>query len=192
MKKSLTALAALAVMGESSAAGWSRQNADAPRGHSLRAIDAGGLLANIDSATLNANNYMQAFGNAMVAAGSVALAANPTAADVIRVMRIPRGSKVTALVIANGDLDTNGVPTFVHSIGYAPCDGSNPAANATYFAAAGQTNLQAANDGKLYANFAPITFDYDVWLTMTVGTAAATFAAGTIYVQALGEARGGK
>ena len=188
MKKSLIALAAMAAAGVSVAS--SRSRFDEPRGHEVRALDAGGLMANVDSATLNQNNYMSAFGNAVVATGSIALAANPTAADVLRVMRIPAGSKVSALMVANGDLDSNGAPTFVVSIGYAPCDGSSPTAAPAGFAAAGQTILQAANDGKLYCKFAPITFDKDVWLTMTVGTAAATFAAGTIYAVALGEARG--
>lgn len=148
-------------------------------------------MANIDSATLRKNDFMQAFGNAVVADGVVALAANPTAADVIRVMLIPAGTKVNALMVGNGDLDSNGVPTLVVGIGYAPVvAGDGPTASAAYFQAAGDTVLQAANAGKLYCNFAPITFDKDVFLTMTVGTASATFAAGSIYVSAIGEARG--
>lgn len=150
-------------------------------------------MANVDSSTLNANAYMQAFGNAVVAAGSIALASNPTAADVLRVMLIPAGTEVSALMVANTDIDTNGSPTVVVGIGYAPVVSSDgPTASAAYFASAGQTILQAANDGKLYCKFAPITFDQDVYLTMTVGTASATFAAGTIYAAALGKARGVK
>jgi hypothetical protein len=150
-------------------------------------------MANVDSTTLNKNVFMQAFGNAVVLDGSIALSANPTAADVLRIMRIPAGTKVSAVMLANTDLDTNGTPTFVHSLGYAPVNSSDgPAASAAYFAAAGQTNLQAANEGKLYCKFAAIQFDFDVYLTATVGTAAATFAAGTIYAAVLGEARGVK
>lgn len=188
MKKSLIALAAMAAAGCGVASVRSRF--DEPRGHQLRALDAGGLLANVDSTTLNANRFMQAYGNAVVANGSIALAANPTAADVLRVMLVPAGTEVCALLMANTDMDTDGSPTFVHSIGYAYTDGSG--ASAAYFAAARQTNLQAANEGKLYRKFAPITFDKDAYITMTVGTAAATFAAGTIYMTALGEARGVK
>lgn len=191
MKKSLIALAALAASG--CAVASSRSRFDEPRGNELRALDAGGLMANVDSTTLNANRFMQAFGDGTHAKGSIALAANPTAADVLRIMRIPAGTEVAALLIANGDLDSNGAPTFVVSIGYAPVDANDgPVAAPAYFAAAGQTILQAANDGKLYAKFAPITFDKDVYLTMTVGTAAATFAAGTIYAVAIGNARGTK
>lgn len=149
-------------------------------------------MANIDSATLNANNYMQAFGNAVVASGSIALAANPTAADVLRIMRIPAGTRVDALLIASDDIDSNGSPTVVMGLGYAPCDGASPAPSAAYFAAAGQTFAQAGTNGTLFRRFDAVTFDKDVWLTATVGTASATFAAGSIYATALGSARGVK
>lgn len=150
-------------------------------------------MANIDSATLKDNRFMQAFGDAVHRSGAVALTANPTAADVIRIMIIPAGTKVQGLIIGNGDLDTNVSPTLVVGFGYAPVvAGDGPVASAAYFAAAGDTLLQAANAGKLYRNFADITFEKDVYLTATVGTAAATFAAGSIYATVLGEARGVK
>lgn len=191
MKKSLIAMAALAAIGASAAAGWSRKSVDERRGHELRANDAGGLLANIDSATLNANDFMDAFGNAVVYTGSIALAANPTAADVIRLMKIPAGTKVSEVVIANGDLDTNVSPTIVYSLGYAPVVAADgPTASAAYFQAAGDTALQAANGGKVYRNFADITFEKEVYLTMTIGTASATWANGSIYASVKGEARG--
>lgn len=148
-------------------------------------------MANIDSATLNKNDFMQAFGNAVILDGSVALAANPTAADVIRIMKIPAGTKVSSIVTGNADLDSNASPTLVYSLGYAPVVvGDGPVAAPAYFAAAGDTALQSANNGKVYSNFAAITFEKDVYLTMTVGTAAATFAAGTINASVHGEARG--
>jgi len=148
-------------------------------------------MANIDSTSLNANAFMQAFGNGVVGDGSIALAANPTATDVLRIMRIPAGTKVSGLIIGNGDLDTGGSPTLVVGIGYAPVvAGDGPTAVPAYFQAAGDTVLQATNAGKVYRNFAAITFDKDVYLTMTVGTASATFAAGTIHATVLGEARG--
>lgn len=191
MKKSLIALAAMAAAG--CAVASSRERFDQPRGHALRTLDAGGLLANIDSATLSKNNFMQCFGDGTHYDGTIALAVNPTAADVIRIMKIPAGTKVAALNVANDALDTNGSPTLVVSIGYAPVNTADgPVAAPAYFAAAGQTFLRAANNGTLLARFAPITFDKDVYLTMTVGTASATFAAGSIWAIALGTARGVK
>lgn len=191
MKKSLITLAAMAAMGSSASAGWARNRSDEPMGHELRALDAGGLLANIDSATLNANNFMQAFGNSVNLSGTVALTANPTAADVIRVLRIPAGTKVTGVLIANTDMDTNGSPTIDVSIGYMPVvTGDGPALSAAYFAATGQTMLGTTNLGIWYRKFADITFAFDVYLTLTVTTAAATWANGTIYATVIGEARG--
>lgn len=150
-------------------------------------------MANVDSATLNANQFMQAFGEALALRGKLALTVNPTAADVLRIQRIPAGTQVGAIVIANTDMDTNGSPTFVVSYGYAPVNsGDGPTASAAYFAAAGQTDLQAANNGKVYMNFDEITFEKDVYLTATVGTAAATFAAGSIQALVIGKARGVK
>lgn len=190
MKKSLIAMAALAAIGESAAAGWSRRSTDEPRGHELRSLNAGGLLANVDSSTLNANDFMQAFGDGNCVTGSLAVAAAPAATDVLRIMKIPAGNRISALLIGNTDMDT-GTAALAVSIGYAPVvAGDGPTASAAYFKAAGDLVLSAANDGKLYCNFAPITFEKDVYLTMTVGVIAATFAAGTIYATAIGSARG--
>lgn len=148
-------------------------------------------MANIDSSTLNNNVYMQAFGNAIVATGSVAVT-QPADNDVIRIMRIPAGSQVCAVMIANAGLDSNGSPALAGSLGFAPVDGSSPTADADYFGADGDTVLQAANNGKLYCKFAPVTFERDVYLTFTVTEPAATFAAGSVYALALGVARGVK
>jgi hypothetical protein len=129
MKKSLIALAAMAAAG--CAVASSRSRFDAPRGMELRALDAGGLLANIDSATLNKNTFMQGFGDGSHIDGKIALAVNPTAADVVRIMRIPAGNKVSAIMLANDDLDSNGTPTIVFSLGYAPVVAADgPAASA--------------------------------------------------------------
>lgn len=150
-------------------------------------------MANIDSATLKQNVFMQAFGNSSILDGTVAVAANPVAADVIRIMTIPAGTKVSLVVTGNGDLDSNGVPTLAYSLGYAPVvAGDGPVAAPAYFGAAGDLALQAPNLGKVYANFAAIQFEKDVFLTMTVGVTAATFAAGSIHARVIGEARGVK
>lgn len=117
--------------------------------------------------------------------------ANPTAGDVVNLVRIPAGTRVGAVQIQADDLDTNGTPTFVFRAGYAPCDStSSLAAVTTYFAAAGQTTAQAG--GRLDCSFKPITFEEDVYLTVTVNTAAATFAAGDICGIVIGAAVGPK
>lgn len=121
---------------------------------------------------------------------SIALAANPTAGDVIN-FKLPAGIQLGALKIRCSDLDANGTPTFVFGVGYRPADtGSSLAPSAAYFAAAGQTTAQAG--GTLECSFEPITFDEDVYVTLTIATAAATFAAGNIFMIASGNAIGPK
>lgn len=180
MKKSLVALAAMAAMGQVAMAS-TRRSCDSEFGHMRRATLAN--EAYVDAADLNTQlGYMHSDGNAMRVTGRVALAANPAANDIIRVCLIPAGMIVDKVTIANTDMDTNGAPTLVHAIGFEPVDAADgPAADYTYFGAAGQTNLQAANDGKSYCKFAPKKFERPVYLCLKVGTAAATFAAGTVY-----------
>lgn len=96
----------------------------------------------------------------------------PAAADTIDFL-VPGGSKLCDLAFQLDDIDTNGVPTFVFSVGYRPVNpNSSLAANATYFAAAGQTKGQTG--GRLECEFKPIKFEEDVFVTLTVGAAAAT------------------
>lgn len=129
-------------------------------------------------------------GRAIQIIDSIALAANPTAADVIN-FKLPAGIELGSLDIRFDDLDTNGAPSFVFGVGYRAVDtGSALAANATYFAAAGQTTAQAG--GTLRCSFEPIKFEEDVYVTLTVATASATFAAGDIFMIATGNAVGPK
>jgi hypothetical protein len=192
MKKSLFALAAMAAMGDTALACSARVSCDAESGHMKRALAQGGLMANIDATDLKTANYhMQAYGNESVYQGKVALTVNPTAADVIRLMRIPAGAEINEIVTANDDLDSNGSPTIVVGIGFEPVDATDgPTADYAYFAAAGQTTLQAASSGAVWRKFAPKKFEKDVYMCMKVGTASATFAAGTIYASARGRTVG--
>lgn len=150
-------------------------------------------MANIDSSTLNDNAFMQAFGNAVSLTGSIALAVTPPNGDDIRVLRIPAGTRVGTVILGNSDLDTNGTPLLAFSLGFMPVVAADgPATNLAYFGPTGDTALQSTNLGKVYRNFAAITFDKDVYLILRVTAAAATFAAGTIHATVLGEARGTK
>jgi hypothetical protein len=190
MKKSLVALSALsamAAMGEVSIAS-TRVSCDAEFGNMRRVML--GNLAYQDAADLNTKlGYMHSDGNSMRVTGQVAVASNPAANDIIRFCVIPAGMVVDEVIIANADLDSNGAPTLVHSLGFEPVDsGDGPTADYAYFAAAGQTTLQSASDGKSFNKFAPKKFERAVYLCAKVGTGAATFAAGTVYAKAIGTA----
>lgn len=122
---------------------------------------------------------------------SYSATANFTAADDIKLVRIPAGTEIATVHIQADDLDTNGTPTIVFRVGYTPCDSTSVlAANSTYFAAAGQTTAQAG--GRLACSFKPITFQEDVYLWVTINTAAATFAAGDIHGIVMGACNGPK
>ncbi len=109
------------------------------------------------------------------------------AADVFRMGIIPAGTEVSAIILANGDLDSNGVPTAAFKMGYTPVNAADgPAASDAYFQAAGDTAFQSANAGKVYSNFDAIKFEYDVFLDITLTAGAATFAAGSVYATVLG------
>lgn len=147
-------------------------------------------MANLNAKKALAPAFAPVNGGGVVLDDSYAFTVNPTAGDVVRLARIPAGTRVSAVQIQCDDLDTNGVPTIVFRAGYAPCDGSDPAAVDNYFAAAGQTTAQAG--GRLNCAFKPIAFEKDVWLTVTVNTASATFAAGDILGIVIGAHNGPK
>jgi hypothetical protein len=97
-------------------------------------------------------------------------------ADVLKFF-VPAGAEVANLAFQIDDSDTG--TTLLFSVGHEAVDPANATAqptNATYFAAAGQTTGQAG--GRLQCAFKPIKFQYDTYITLTVG-AAATGIAGT-------------
>lgn len=147
-------------------------------------------MANLNAKKALAPAFAPVTGGGVVLDDSYAFAANPTAGDVVRLVRIPAGTRVSVVQIQADDIDTNATPTVVFRAGYAPCDGSDPAASDAYFAAAGQTTLQGG--GRLNCAFEPIAFEKDVWLTVTINTASATFAAGDIAGIVIGAHNGPK
>ncbi len=89
-------------------------------------------------------------------------------AGVAQVMKIKAGTKVFGARAINAAL---GASTTL-SMGFTPVRASDgPAADAAYF----KTATSTSSAGVILANgFVPITFDFDVYLTLTVGGGAAT------------------
>lgn len=145
------------------------------------------------SGLANNGQFMQAFGNCVseddTVTPPVALALN----DTVDLIRIAGGTRLQELNKFNGDFDTG--TSLVYKVGYRPADsGGVLVANDSYFGS-GLTDLQAAVTGanKTRYTFAPIEFNEDVIVFMTV-TAAAAGVAGTpsITTFAQGKARGVK
>lgn len=127
--------------------------------------------------------------------GIMALTANPSAADIIQLCRLPAGAVVTGGFLRMTDMDTNGAPTLDIDIGWAANGGtgtfdavdadgfgnfgvSNGTAVANYLAEGG--TLVPLN-GVLGVN-GVVTFTRETIIQATVNAVAATFAAGTITV----------
>lgn len=129
---------------------------------------------------------MGGYGNALVVWGTVSPSSGALA-SVYRPVRIPAGMTVTGLKINNADLDTGGT-SFAVKVGYTPVDAAvGPTADDDYFSGA-----ITALSGKALTDlqFPPIKFEKDVYVDMTVTTAATTFASGDITAIVTGEATG--
>lgn len=138
--------------------------------------------------------FMQAFGNAISEDDNTVPTAALALNDTLDLIRLARGTRLQELLKTNGDLDTG--TTLQYKLGFRKVDPDGALTDDDdYFAAAGATDLQAAVTlaSPTRYNFAPITFDEDVFITLTV-TAAAAGVSGTpgITVYARGKAVGGK
>lgn len=145
-------------------------------------------MASIKALGFNNPQFMAGDGCAAYWIDKATLTTNPAVGDTID-FRIPAGAEVCSVEIQCDKLDSNGAPTIAFGAGYAPiAPDSTLVANAAYFAPAGQAT--AKTGGRLVCSFKPIKFDEDVILRLTIGAAAATFAAGDIVAIASGNCRG--
>jgi hypothetical protein len=130
-------------------------------------------------------------GAATMEVGVFTSSANLLITDVVDLVRVAGGTKLCELLIWNGDHDTGA--TLQVNIGYRKCNtGGVLADNLTFFAAA-STQFQAAVAGSAPTRFAfvPLTFNEDVFITLTVSASAAGVAGNpTITGLASGIARG--
>ncbi|MBQ0917450.1 hypothetical protein KBW71_03275 [Hydrogenophaga aromaticivorans] len=146
-------------------------------------------MAHLYGKKAKAPQNMPGDGRAVMIDDTYSVAANPTDGDVVN-FRLPAGIRLGMLDIRCDDLDT-GTPEIVFSVGYRAADSdSDLSASAAYFAAAGQTTAQGG--GTLHCSFEPIKFEEDVYVTITIATNSATFAAGDICMIAVGAAEGVK
>lgn len=127
--------------------------------------------------------HESSFGNAVIYEGNVTPTGG-TSGDVYRVLRIPGGTRITSLKVVSEDLDSAG-PSIACKVGYTPVNSSDgPTADDDYWFPTASTLLQSAavTDSKSH----PISFDYDVYVDITLTASAATFASGKISVIAQG------
>lgn len=143
------------------------------------------------SRTNNAAPRSCEYGNASVFADQSSVTAALIAADIINPVKIPAGTRVSRVVVKNTDMDTNGTPALTAKIGFAAADGSAMPSGADTAVSADAAFGQAAAT-TTYEIFPPYVVEKDAFLSIVVGTGAATGAAGTVYAKVEGETLGAK
>jgi hypothetical protein len=132
-----------------------------------------------------------AAGSLAVAWGTIEVTANPVAADVYQMCRIPKGAVVTGGWIYSDDLDTNATETLDLDVGWAANgveaadpDGFGNLGVFTTDTVAGVKPESGYNfpfGGKLITD-GPQSFSAETIVQVTCVATAATFAAGTLSV----------
>jgi hypothetical protein len=140
-------------------------------------------MAAFQSAKYSQPKPMRGDGTAVCFTDLATVSTAPASSDTIDFV-LPAGAELHQLAFDCSDMDTNGTPTIVFRAGYRKLNSSDTlTADDDYFAAAGQTAAQSG--ALLTCRFTPIKFDVDVIIGLTVNTAAATFAAGTVRMNAV-------
>ena len=143
-------------------------------------------------ASTKKNPYSNDAGNNSVFFDSVALLTTDIdAADIINLCPVAAGTAVHRVVVKNTDMDTNATPTMTAKIGFTPMDGSTAVAGADTAVAAVAAFGQAAAT-TTYEIFPPYRVEKDSFVTLVIGTGAATAAAGTVSAKVEGETIGVK
>lgn len=134
-------------------------------------------MANLDALDLNTRGmHSAAYGDSVTHEGTCTTVAATANGDVLRLVRIPAGTRINEVVLQNDQVDSNGGPTIQGKLGYTPVDAANgPAAVDNYWFAAGvMLRTKAATTFPAQ----PITFEFDVWVILTITAAIATLVVG--------------
>jgi len=133
-------------------------------------------------------------GNLAVAWGVIEVAANPVAADIYEMCRLPAGAVVVGGKIYSDDLDTNATETLDLDIGWA--DNGTDVADPDGFGNLGVMTTDTVAGIKPEAGYnydfggvlvteGPKAFAAETVVTVTCVATAATFAAGTLSVMVM-------
>jgi hypothetical protein len=136
-------------------------------------------------------------GQLMVAYGTLAVTANPSAADVYEMCKLPAGAVVVGGHVYASDLDTNATETLDFDLGWAANGGSGTydaadsdglgnfgVQNGDAFAAGNVSNVAGINlpaNGLLATGVLP-TFTRETKIQLTIVAGAATLTAGSVSV----------
>jgi hypothetical protein len=117
--------------------------------------------------------------------GTIAIAANPTAADIYQFCRVPTGAVVTGGWVIGEDIDTNATETLDMDVGWAAngIEAANPDGFGNFGVLVGDVLVEyKAEEGILLpfqgvlASLGPQTFSAETIIEMVCNVTAATFA----------------
>lgn len=147
-------------------------------------------MAQVKSRGFTAPKFMPVNGAGAFFNDQLTVATAPAVNDTLD-FAIPAGLELSLLRLRFTDMDSNGTPLIAFKVGYVllNADGTTTTVD-DYFAGAGQTT--ARTGGLLDCLFAPIKFNVDALISITVTAAPATFAAGTVFMTAAGNCDGPK
>lgn len=103
---------------------------------------------------------------------TLTVSANPTGGTSVGLVKIPANAVIVDMLVVASDLDTSGTPTLTFSIGTD--------ASPTYFINLSTIGQTGGLVRPTAVTARPLTFAAPDTINITWGTAAATFAAGTI------------
>jgi hypothetical protein len=129
-------------------------------------------------------------GNLAVAYGSYDMAANPTAADILQICRLPAGAVVLSGFVRMEDLDAHATETLDIDVGWAAngAEVADPDGFGNFGVRTGDAVTDYLPEGGTLLPFhgvlkdGPVSFTRETIVTVTWTAVAATFAAGTITV----------
>lgn len=128
-------------------------------------------------------------GYVCAAYGSIAIAANPVAADIYELLSLPAGAVVIGGEMWATDIDSNASETLAFTLGNK-ANGVEAAAEASLIAQAvlsGDAVTDVITVGKsvrkIELQAGPITFTRETMIQATAKVTAATFAAGTLFAR---------
>lgn len=103
---------------------------------------------------------------------TLTVATNPTGADVVQMVKLPKGAIVIDVMAVASDMDTSGSPTLTFSVGYGD--------DTDYFISVSTVAQAGGVVRPTLATARPLTLTGEDTIDILWGTTAATFAAGTI------------
>ncbi len=130
-------------------------------------------------------------GVACVAWGVIAVAANPVAADIYQICRVPAGAVITGGHLFGGDIDSNATETLDLDVGWADngVEVADPDGLGNFGAQTIDTVPGIKSEGGIFLPLSgllwtngPQTFSAETIIQITAVATAATFAAGSIGV----------